>query len=181
MTDTDTTVVEQTLRISARPETVWRYWTDPRAHVRLVGRGRRARPAARRRVRGRDGRRRRSCAASTSSSCPTSGSCSASAGNPTHGAPAVPPGSTRVEVTLTPDGDDTILALRHTGLPPAAAAEHGTGWGHFLPLLAAAAGGGDAAVLSQAGGGGRLPGHPAGTRGAPNLGRDNGNTHRTRS
>ena len=29
VTDTDTTVVEQTLRIGARPETVWRYWTDP--------------------------------------------------------------------------------------------------------------------------------------------------------
>lgn len=22
-------VIEQTLRISARPETIWRYWTDP--------------------------------------------------------------------------------------------------------------------------------------------------------
>ena len=29
VTDADTKVVEQTLRISARPETVWRYWTDP--------------------------------------------------------------------------------------------------------------------------------------------------------
>ena len=31
------------------------------------------------------------------------------------------PGRRRVEVTLTPDGDDTILALRHTGLPPSIA------------------------------------------------------------
>src|SRR3954447_23241959 len=29
VTDTDTTIVEQTVRIAARPETVWRYWTDP--------------------------------------------------------------------------------------------------------------------------------------------------------
>ena len=29
MTDIETRVVEQTLRIAARPETVWRYWTDP--------------------------------------------------------------------------------------------------------------------------------------------------------
>ena len=29
MTDAETAVVEQTLRINARPETVWRYWTDP--------------------------------------------------------------------------------------------------------------------------------------------------------
>jgi hypothetical protein len=29
----------------------------------------------------------------------------------------VPPGSTTVEITLTPDGDGTILRLRHLGLP----------------------------------------------------------------
>ena len=29
MTEPDTRLVEQTVRISARPETVWRYWTDP--------------------------------------------------------------------------------------------------------------------------------------------------------
>ncbi len=30
---------------------------------------------------------------------------------------AVPPGSTTVEITLTPDGAGTILRLRHLGLP----------------------------------------------------------------
>lgn len=29
MTDAEATVVEQRLRIHARPETVWRYWTEP--------------------------------------------------------------------------------------------------------------------------------------------------------
>ena len=29
MTGTDDGVVEHTIRIGARPETVWRYWTDP--------------------------------------------------------------------------------------------------------------------------------------------------------
>ena len=29
MTGADDGVVEHTIRISARPETVWRYWTDP--------------------------------------------------------------------------------------------------------------------------------------------------------
>lgn len=29
MTETDQLAVEQTLRIEASPETVWRYWTDP--------------------------------------------------------------------------------------------------------------------------------------------------------
>src|SRR5436309_10818588 len=29
MTGTNSDVVEQTMRIGARPETVWKYWTDP--------------------------------------------------------------------------------------------------------------------------------------------------------
>jgi uncharacterized protein YndB with AHSA1/START domain len=59
--------------------------------------------------------------------------------DPAGGGPAIAPGSTLVEVTLTADGDDTILALRHSGLPTAVRDEHDAGWGHFLPLLAAAA------------------------------------------
>ena len=39
--------------------------------------------------------------------------------DPTDGAPPIAPGSTRVEVTLTPDDGDTIMTLRHTGLPVA--------------------------------------------------------------
>jgi uncharacterized protein YndB with AHSA1/START domain len=62
--------------------------------------------------------------------------------DPTEGAPAVPPGSSVVEVTLTPDGDDTILTLRHTGLPPGVLGDHRAGWAHFLPLLADAVGAG---------------------------------------
>ena len=54
---------------------------------------------------------------------------------PTDGAPHVAPGSTRVEVTLTADAGDTIMTLRHTGLPAGIADEHQAGWGHFLPLL----------------------------------------------
>ena len=56
------------------------------------------------------------------------------------GGPAVPPGSTLVEVTLVEDRGETILTLRHTGLPPAHADEHASGWGHFLSVLAEAAG-----------------------------------------
>jgi uncharacterized protein YndB with AHSA1/START domain len=29
VTDADARIVEQTVRIRARPETVWQYWTDP--------------------------------------------------------------------------------------------------------------------------------------------------------
>ncbi|HYU93113.1 MAG TPA: SRPBCC domain-containing protein [Actinomycetota bacterium] len=52
---------------------------------------------------------------------------------------AVPPGSTTVEVTLTPDGEATILRLVHRDLPEEQRAEHEGGWKHFLPRLAIAA------------------------------------------
>jgi uncharacterized protein YndB with AHSA1/START domain len=56
----------------------------------------------------------------------------------------VPPGSTTVEVTLTPDGDGTLVRLIHRDLPAPAAGEHLEGWKHYLGRLAVAASGGDA-------------------------------------
>jgi uncharacterized protein YndB with AHSA1/START domain len=57
---------------------------------------------------------------------------------------AVPPGSSLVEVTLRPDGDATVLTLRHTGLPSEEMAQqHEQGWTHFLGRLQIAAAGGD--------------------------------------
>ena len=55
----------------------------------------------------------------------------------------VPPGSSTVEVTLTPDGDETVLRLTHRGLPAELRDVHGHGWDHFLSRLATAAAGGD--------------------------------------
>lgn len=139
MTDDDTSAVEQTLRIDARPETVWRYWTDPARMCDWWGAAAELDPRP-------------------------GGACVIEMGNggvmrgeyvelvpherivftfgwdPHAAGPDIAPGSTLVEVTLTADGDGTILALRHTGLPPAATAEHRAGWSHFLPLLAGAAG-----------------------------------------
>ena len=138
MTQGEDAVVEQTLRIRARPETVWRYWTDPERMCEWWGAAAQLDPRP-------------------------GGACVVEMGgggvmrgeyvelvpherivftfgwDPTAGAPDVPPGSTRVEVTLTADGSDTILALRHTGLPLASTDEHRGGWSHFLPLLATAA------------------------------------------
>jgi len=54
---------------------------------------------------------------------------------------AVPPGSSTVEVILTPDGEGTILRLVHRDLPEEQRAEHDGGWKHFLPRLATAAAG----------------------------------------
>jgi uncharacterized protein YndB with AHSA1/START domain len=51
---------------------------------------------------------------------------------------AVPPGSTTVEISLTPDGDATILRLRHLGLPSDDQRQsHRAGWNLYVGKLAA--------------------------------------------
>ena len=56
----------------------------------------------------------------------------------------VPPGSSTVEVTLTPDGDGTHVRLVHRGLMTAEMREqHRDGWQHYLSRLAVVARGGD--------------------------------------
>jgi uncharacterized protein YndB with AHSA1/START domain len=52
-----------------------------------------------------------------------------------------PPQSTLVEVSLTPDGEDTIVRLAHRLLNPEAVALHRAGWQHYLPRLALAVSG----------------------------------------
>jgi uncharacterized protein YndB with AHSA1/START domain len=56
----------------------------------------------------------------------------------------VRPGSSTVEVTLTPDGDHTIVRLVHSDLPSKASADrHTVGWEHYLERLEITAAGGD--------------------------------------
>ncbi len=56
----------------------------------------------------------------------------------------VPPGSSTVEVTLTPDGDGTVIWLHHYGFPSQEAqGAHNEGWEHYLARLEIRAGGGD--------------------------------------
>ena len=51
---------------------------------------------------------------------------------------AVPPGSSIVEITLTPDGHGTVLRLRHTGLPThAESRSHQSEWTLYTGKLAA--------------------------------------------
>jgi uncharacterized protein YndB with AHSA1/START domain len=47
------------------------------------------------------------------------------------------PGSTRVEVTLEPDGEGTRVVLLHHGLAAVPRERHAEGWAHFLGRLAA--------------------------------------------
>ncbi len=56
----------------------------------------------------------------------------------------VPPGSSTIEIELTPDGEGTTLRFIHRDLPSAeAAASHAHGWDHYLPRLETAAVGSD--------------------------------------
>jgi uncharacterized protein YndB with AHSA1/START domain len=47
----------------------------------------------------------------------------------------IPAGSTEVEISLTPKGDDTLVRLTHRGLPEDAIADHNSGWGFYLGRL----------------------------------------------
>jgi uncharacterized protein YndB with AHSA1/START domain len=54
------------------------------------------------------------------------------------GSAGVPPGSTTVEITLQPDGQGTLLRLRHSDLPSQAERDsHAAGWTGYLGRLAA--------------------------------------------
>lgn len=51
----------------------------------------------------------------------------------------LPPGGSKVEITLTPEGAGTLLRLVHRGLPADERESHEGGWTFFLGRLAEAA------------------------------------------
>ncbi len=55
----------------------------------------------------------------------------------------MPPGSTKLSISLTAVESGTFLELTHSGLVPAEAEKHAYGWPHFMARLAVAAPGGD--------------------------------------
>lgn len=55
----------------------------------------------------------------------------------------VAPGSSTVAISLTPDGDGTLVRLVHRGLPIESRPDHIHGWNHYLPRLATVATSGD--------------------------------------
>jgi len=129
-------VVEQTVRIGAEPETVWRYWTDPERMCDWWGEAADldARPGGTCRVDMGGGGP--VMLGEYLELVPYERIVFSFGWEPAAGVPYVAPGSTRVEVTLTADAGDTILTLRHTGLPAEQVDEHRSGWVHFLPRLA---------------------------------------------
>jgi uncharacterized protein YndB with AHSA1/START domain len=55
----------------------------------------------------------------------------------------IPPGSSLVEIDLTPTNGSTVVRFTHSGLPPAAVPDHTNGWNHYLDRLILAASGRD--------------------------------------
>jgi uncharacterized protein YndB with AHSA1/START domain len=133
--DAETTTIEQTLRIRARPETVWRYWTDPKRMCEWWGSAAELdpRPGGTYRVEMGGGGIMQG---EYLELVPHERIVFSFGWEPTEGAPPIAPGSTRVEITLTADTGDTVMTMRHSGLPLAVADEHRSGWAHFLPRLA---------------------------------------------
>ncbi len=140
MADLRKAAVEREIRIAARPELVFQYFVDPERMARWMG------PAAV--LDARPGGQFQIAVASTHRASgqfvevdpPRRVVFTWGWEAPEHGCA---PGSTRIEVDLIPDGDETILRLRHLGLAAEAVEEHSHGWAHYLGRLAVVAAGGD--------------------------------------
>jgi uncharacterized protein YndB with AHSA1/START domain len=130
-------IIEREVRIAAPPETVFAFWTDPTRMARWMGRDIRLdpRPGGEFRVdyNGSDIVRGAFVTVDPPTRIVLTWGWEAP-GDPT------PPGASTVEVDFMPDGDGTILRLRHSGLVPDAVGGHSEGWDYFLPSLVAAAG-----------------------------------------
>jgi uncharacterized protein YndB with AHSA1/START domain len=136
----DTSTITREIRIAARPETVFAFFTDPEKMIRWKGQ--------------------------SASLDPRPGGIYRVVINERHIARGeyveivphrrvvftwgwedegnqVAPGSSTVEVTLVPDGEGTLLRLVHRHLPDAARGSHTQGWEHYLDRLTTAAAGSD--------------------------------------
>jgi uncharacterized protein YndB with AHSA1/START domain len=137
------TVVEREVRIAARPETVFEFFVDPEKMVQWKGRkaALEPRPGGVYRVEIND--QAIASGQYVEIEAPSRIVFTWGWEGQESGEHAVPPGSSRVEISLEPDGDGTLVRLRHLDLPEASRAIHGEGWDMYLARLAAAAEGQD--------------------------------------
>ncbi len=131
----DERMVELETRVDAPPETVFTFLVDPELYVRWQGTEAEldARPGGRFRI-------------------VVEGNVVAGEYievSPPHrvvvtwgfeGNPDLPPGSSTVEFTLEPDGDGTVVRVRHVSLPDEAVDQHRQGWVRYLAQLTSVAG-----------------------------------------
>jgi uncharacterized protein YndB with AHSA1/START domain len=142
MTDQNTTLrtIEQRVRIAASPETVWSFWTDAGRLCEWWGvtADVEPQPGGRMRVVMGDGGLVMSGHYVELEPFRRLVFSFGWEGNPM--GEALAPGSTIVEVTLSPIGDDTDVVLRHSQLPDSYSERHAQGWAVFfgerLPLAA---------------------------------------------
>jgi uncharacterized protein YndB with AHSA1/START domain len=139
------TVVEREIRIAARPETVFEFFVDPEKMQQWKGRKADLdpRPGGMYRVEINEqavARGEYLEIDAPSRVVFTWGWEGQETGDGEH---AVPPGSSRVEVDLTPDGEGTLVRLRHLDLPEQSREIHGQGWDLYLGRLAKVAAGED--------------------------------------
>lgn len=141
MSPTGTNAVEREIRIRARPETVFPFFTDPELMVRWMGGSAELDP-----------RPGGVCRVDINGRHVASGEFVEVSppervvftwGWESEESP-VRPGTSTVEVTLAADGEDTVVRLVHRDLPSEdSASSHSEGWGHYLDRLLIAGGGGD--------------------------------------
>ena len=140
MTNERDDIVEREIQIAAPPATVFQYFVDPERLARWIGQALAVdvRPGGEMRVL--IAGQHVSSGRFVEIDPPRRLVYTMGWDEPNH---PIPPGSTRVEIDLTADGDGTLLRLRHAGLPQDAVADHAGGWTHYLGRLATAAAGGD--------------------------------------
>lgn len=132
--------VVREVRIDAKPETVFAFFTDPKMHLRWMGVEATLDPRP-------GGAYRVNCTGTDIASGEYVEVTPHSRivlrwGWEGEGHP-LPPGSSTVEFTFTPDGDGTLLRLVHRDLPDELVESHGEGWDHFFERLVIVAPGGD--------------------------------------
>ena len=135
MASTEADDVVKEVRVAARPETVFPFFTDPTKMVRWKGNTAELDPRPggiyRVNVTGRDIARGEYVEVAPYNRVVFTWGWEGE-NNP------LPPGSSTVEITLIPDGEGTIVRLRHSGLPVELRERHAEGWQHYLERLAIA-------------------------------------------
>jgi len=135
MTDVTMRTITQTIRIDAAPEVVYQYWVDPVRMREWWGAKAEldARPGGVCRVEMEPGP---VMAGEYVELVPHERVVFTFGWEQHEPGTLLAPGSTRVEVTLQPDGDATILTLVHSDMPDSHADDHAKGWAHYLGVLA---------------------------------------------